>query len=440
MNAKKSSTWGVAVLVAGVLALSFLGAVPTSSAAPAQERTATVAPRGSAAVWTPYTGITFNQPTGTSEQRTRIVRRIHEAIDHTPPGETIRIATYNLGLKASADKLIAAKKRGVRVQVIVNANLIGPLEARVQRAIGRNPSQSSFLIFCKDACRNPSVHGNMHLKVYSFTRIGVTRKLLISSSSNLGGPAMHGQWNDSIAIAGEDQLFATWWALFDQLRKDRTATPRRVTYTSDRITAYFQRPFAGDAGRVSSSATVNDAPYVRLSKVSCNAPTGFGNSLGKTVITVNMRAWYGERGARLARLLALRKKYGCSVKVIGSLMSKEVVRILVGARIPVKAADWDWGPRPSTSDAEKTVYGPSCYAHLKYVTVNGAYKSRGDRLVWAGSENWSPPGLSSDEVTFEIHDAKVVKAYNDQFKRMWDSTRATHRVGIEPRTRPCAGS
>ncbi len=75
---------------------------------------------------------------------------------------------------------------------------------------------------------------------------------------------------------------------------------------------------------------------------------------------------------------------------------------------------------------------------MKSVTVNGAYDGHGDRLVWAGSENWSPPGLSSDEVTFEIHDARTVKAYNDQFARMWDSTRATHRVGIEPTTRPCA--
>lgn len=437
MSARKSSAWGAAIVTSVAVALALLGAVPASSGSAASEASVTRTARAAAA-WAPYTGITFNQPTGNVEQRTRIVRRIHEAIDHTPPGETIRIATYNLGLKASADKLIAAKRRGVRVQVVVNANLVGPLEARVQRALGKNPYRSSFLVVCSNACRNSSPAGNMHLKIYSFTRTGPTKRLLISSSSNLGGPAMHGQWNDSIALAGEVELFSTWWRLFDQLRKDQAVSPRRVTFTSDKITAYFQRPVPGSQGRVSTSSSSTDAPYARLSKVSCNAPQGFGNSSGKTVITVNMRAWYGSRGERLAQLLALRKRYGCQVRVIGSLMSKEVVAILLRARIPVKSADWDWGPRTSTSDPDKIVYGPSCYAHMKSVTVNGAYDGHGDRLVWAGSENWSPPGLSSDEVTFEIHDARTVKAYNDQFARMWDSTRATHRVGIEPTTRPCA--
>lgn len=425
-------------VVATVLALVAAGWQPAQAAPKG-----TVQPAKAAAAWSPYLGVTFNNPNGTSEQQARIVRRVNEAIDHTPAGETIRIATYNLAVTATADKLLAAHKRGVKVQVIVNSNLLGNLERRMQGRLGTNPYKSSFLVYCKNACRNGSAYGNMHLKISSFTRTGTAKRLFISSSSNLGGAAMYGQWNDSVAIAGDVGLFSAWWNLFDELRKDQTASPRRVTYVGDKIKAFYQRPVAGSTttteNRVATTrAAVGDAPYVRLSKVSCNAPAGFGNSSGKTVITVNMRAWYAARGERLAKLLALRKSYGCQVRVIGSLMSKEVVRILTNARIPVKAADWDWGPRPSTSDADVEVYGPSCYSHLKYVTVSGAYNGHGDRLVWTGSENWSPPGLSSDEVTLEIHDAKTVKAYNDQFTAMWNSARVTHRVGIEPKYRPCA--
>ncbi len=420
----------VAVL-ATVLAL--LSTPSTQAAEPAQRASQKAVP------WAPYLGITFNNPIGSFAERTVIVRRVHAAIDHTPAGETIRIATYNLGLKASADKLIAARKRGVRVQVIVNANLIGPLEKRVQRALGKNPYRSSFLYVCRDACRNSASTGNMHMKIYSFTRTGTARQLFISSSSNLGAPAMHGQWNDSVAIAGQSALFTTWWRLFDQMRKDRAVSPRRVNFVSSAVSAYFQRLVPGGAqGRVTTSRAITDAPYVRLRAVTCAAPPGFGSANRRTVITVNMRAWYGTRGERLAGLLAARKAGGCVVRVIGSLMSREVVRILLRARIPVKSADWDWGPRPSTSDAEKTIYGPSCYSHLKYVTVNGTYRGRGDHLVWTGSENWSPPGLSSDEVTLELHDARTVKRYNDQFLKMWNSRRTVHRVGIEPKSRPCA--
>lgn len=427
MTRTKRSSWLATVLVA-VMTTAGLAALPLTSPAAAGAPTAAAAP------WTPYLGVTFNQPTGNTEQQTRIVRRVNEAIDHTPPGETIRIATYNLAVTATANKLIAAHKRGVKVQIIVNANLVGALEGRMQKTLGKNPNKSSFLIYCKNACRNGSSVGNMHLKVYSFTRIGTTKRLLISSSSNLGGTAMYGQWNDSYAIAGEVELFSTWWRLFDELRKDRTASPRRVTYVSKGISAYFQRPVV----RLQGKAASGDAPYLRLSKVSCNAPAGFGNGSRKTIITVNMYGWYGTRGERLAKLLALRKSYGCVVRVIGSVVSTPVVATLKKAGIPIKAADWQWGPRTSTNDPNKIIHGPSCYSHLKYVTVNGAYDGHGDRLVWAGSENWSPPGLSSDEVTFEIHDAKVVKAYNDQFARMWASTKATHATGIEPTRRTCS--
>ncbi|WP_145724732.1 phosphatidylserine/phosphatidylglycerophosphate/cardiolipin synthase family protein [Nocardioides sp. J9] len=427
----------VAMLAVLVVALGLLPTVPPASAEPEAAPAQGEVPRARAP-WTPYTGITFNWPVGTRAERTVIARRINAAIDHTPRGETIRIATYNLGLKASADKLIRAHRRGVRVQVIVNANLVGRLEARVQRAIGKNPARTSFLYVCKRACRNSSPGGNMHLKIYSFTRTGTARRLFISSSANLAGPAVHGQWNDSVAIAGNDGLFTAWWKLFDEMRRDRAASPRRVTFSSEEVTAFFQRPGTSTPGRTTVGRAVTDAPYRRLQDVGCRAPEGFGNAAGRSVITVNMRAWYARRGERLAGLLARKKGNGCQVRVIGSLMSKEVVRILKRAGIPVRSADWDWGPRTSTSDPDKIVYGPSCYSHLKYVTVNGSYRGRGDRLVWTGSENWSPPGLGSDEVTLELHGALVTREYDRMFMRMWKSPRATHRVGPEPTSRPCA--
>ncbi|NHA01919.1 hypothetical protein G5V59_26020 [Nocardioides sp. W3-2-3] len=248
----------------------------------------------------------------------------------------------------------------MRVQVIVNANLIGPLEARVQRALGKNPNRASLPLRvprCLPQQRLDRQHAPQDLLLHPL-RHGQAA-CSSAGSSNLGGPAMHGQWNDSVAVAGQTALFTTWWRLFDQMRHDRAVSPRRVNYVSSAVSAYFQRLVPGGVqGRVTTSKAITDAPYVRLRAVTCAAPKGFGSN-GRTVITVNMRAWYATRGERLASLLAARKAGGCKVRVIGSLMSKEVVRILVRAKIPVKAADWQWGPRPSTSDADETVYGPS---------------------------------------------------------------------------------
>ena len=108
------------------------------------------------------------------------------------------------------------------------------------------------------------------------------------------------------------------------------------------------------------------------------------------------------------------------------------------ARIPVRAADWDWGEKRSLVDEDAFVYGARCYSHLKVMTVNGAFRGAPARTVFTGSENWSPPGLSSDEITLEIRNAAVLKAYNDRWWRMWGSRNATHRTGIEPTRRPCA--
>jgi phosphatidylserine/phosphatidylglycerophosphate/cardiolipin synthase-like enzyme len=201
-----------------------------------------------------------------------------------------------------------------------------------------------------------------------------------------------------------------------------------VTYTSDGLSAHFQRPVLARSS--------GDAVLDRLRRIGCRAPAGYGDSDRRTVVRINMYAWYGARGERLARAVAALPRAGCRVRVIGSVISAQVVRILKGARIPVRAADWDFGRKLSTS-GDKIIFGPRCYSHLKYLTVNGRWDGRGAKVVWTGSENWSAPALSSDEVTLQVHDTAVVQAYDRRFEAMWGSPNATHRTGIQPTRRPC---
>ncbi|GAA1520936.1 phospholipase D-like domain-containing protein [Nocardioides humi] len=393
--------------------------------------------------WLPRAGPVFNNPMGGVKKRTKVIRQVNKAIKHTPPGATIRIATYNIDRRDTARLLVKAHKRGVNVQIVVNDNLVGKVIRGLQAKLGRNRKAGSFLVICKAACRNGSRVGNLHMKVHSFSQAGAARSVVISSSSNIGYGAAAGQWNDSFTVYDDDALYDAWSTVFNQLKRDKAVKPRHLEYRSDVVGIDFQRLFgqgrsqvllhrAGKAGK-----DTNDPQLKRLRKVDCVAPAGTGDGKGHTVVRVNMYAWYAGRGEALARELASMRREGCDIAVVGSVVSGPVVRILQKAGIPIRIADWDWGQKLSTSGKEM-VHGSRCYSHLKYVTVNGTFRGIPGQVVWTGSENWSPPGLSSDEVTFEIRDPVAVAAYDAQWQRMYGSKRITHKPGPQPRSRPCA--
>lgn len=412
-------------------------AVPSSAAA----ESARVAAR--ADTWKAPVGPAFNSPNAsTPSSRLTILKRINDAIRHAPRGSVIRFSTYSIDRADTVKYLGQAHARGVKVQIVVNDNIVSPVQLRLQKRLGRSAKNSNFMIICKAACRNNARGGNQHMKTYSFSKTGASDYVIINSSANLTGGAVNGQWNDSYTVAGNKALFDSWVNIFRQQSLDRAASPRRVSYRSETLSVHYQRvkggqPTTRETVSVAKAATTGDAPLDRVNLVSCRAKPGFGAG-GRTVIRVAMYAWYGTRGERIARALAKRKSEGCQVAVIGSVMSKQVIGILRAGRIPVKAADWDFGQKLATS-GKGMVYGPRCYMHLKFMTLSGTYKGVGTAVTFTGSENWSAPSLSSDEVTYEIHDRRVAAQYTDKWKRMWASNSATHPVYREPRTRPCKG-
>ncbi|MBM9460367.1 hypothetical protein JK386_10675 [Nocardioides sp. zg-536] len=388
--------------------------------------------RKKSSTWKPPAGATFNNPLGRKASRDRVHDRIHDAIRNTPRGSTIRIATYNLDRRNTAKLLMRARKRGVAVQIVVNDNLINPVIVDLQNKLGKNPKRRNFLVICKAACRSPHPGGNQHMKIASFSRSGAAKHVVISTSGNLTYGAAAGQWNDAFSVVGDASLYNAWTQVFTQLKKDRSAKPRQLVYQSETVWAQFQR----QARSVALTPASGDQQYARLKQVSCKTAPGFGAG-GRTKVRINMYAWYGKRGERLAKRVATMAKHGCKIHVVGSVVGDSVVRILQRAGIPVRVADWDWGMKDATSGKGR-VYGARCYAHLKYVTVDGKFRGRNTKMVWTGSENWSGPGLSSDEVTFEIHDRKVLAAYNKHWYKMWKNNQITHAPGIEPIKRPCA--
>ncbi|GGR66525.1 hypothetical protein J2S40_002761 [Nocardioides luteus] len=394
-----------------------------------------VSPPASAATWSPPAGPVFNNPTGNATQRNYIIHRINNSIRYARAGSYIRFVTYNLDRTDTIKHLIAAHKRGVHVQILVNDNLISNGERTLQRQLGGNRSRPSFLYICKGACRGSS-KGNLHIKIHSFTHVGNKRNILINSSGNLGGGAAGGQWNDAQTVYASTSLWKTWLRMFKELKADKKASPRYVSWAGGSTSVGFQRTRPGATSDEIYARGSGDRVIDRLRKVGCKAPKGYG-SKGKTVLRVHMYAWYARRGERIADELVRLKKRGCVVRVIGSVTSDPVYRKLRKVGIPARDAAWDWGKKKSTS-GDKIVYGSRCYSHYKWMSVNGAFGGKGTFSVWTGSENWSPPSFSNDEVTFRFTSKSYYQSYTSRFNKMWDSKRATHKIYKEPKSRPCA--
>ena len=101
---------------AGVVMVLVLGLVQVA---------ATTTPAEAARKFTPRAGVTFNNPVGSGATNRRIYRKILQTIKATPRGQVIRIATWNLQSASATDRLLAAQRRGVKVQLIMSrTNLV----------------------------------------------------------------------------------------------------------------------------------------------------------------------------------------------------------------------------------------------------------------------------------------------------------------------------
>jgi len=429
-------------LVAGVMAVAATVAASTVDVVetPAGGPAASVAAEATAPVllpplpgWKPALRPIFNEP---GRKRSRaILNRVVRAINHTPRGETIRLATYSLDRGEVIAALRRARGRGVRVQVIVNQHTSSGLVFSLQRRLGHNPHKKNFVVTCPGRCRAPGDGGNQHAKVVSFTRSGGTRDLIIGTSGNLTSKAVYRQWNDSWAIAYDPKVFATWVAFFNQMKFQRQRGSRVVTVSQPHVanpySVWLQRTSTTAADRTAARAASQDAVLRRMRAVGCKTQHGYGTPDGRTVVRVMEYAMYGPRGVTLANEMARLKRGGCDVMVIGSVFSRQVKGIIERAGIPLRMADWLFAERDPALEDGIGGYGPRFYSHFKLMTVDGSFDRQPTKSVWTGSENWTGISFANEEIVVRFTDPGYYRSYLREFNRMWRG-RASHRPGIEP--------
>ncbi|MEV7428545.1 phospholipase D-like domain-containing protein [Nocardioides sp. NPDC092400] len=404
-----------------------LGAGPATAApaAPSARSVASVGPAALAAAppaarkgprkaWRPRAGATFNNPLGGRRERRRIVRQVIKAIDHTPRGGQIRVASWNVRNAGITRALASAHRRGATVRMIMSRGNLGTSEdpnPGVRSLVhelstngndARRPARRSHVKTCVSSCRGTS--GISHSKFFLFSRTGRARWVVMNGSFNATDLASSNQWNEIYTVRGKPGMYDAFRGTFAQMWRDK---PVRKAFTRAKVgpvTAFFY-PYAGPRARRL------DPALSELKAVRCRGARNTAS--GRTKVRIAMTSWFGERGTRLAWRVRRMQNHGCDVKIVYAVMGNEVLRILRReGRRPVRM-------RQIVQDFDGDgVYDR--YLHMKVLTIRGRY--RGDRSAWItvnGSANWSPAVLNSDEAVLRIKRPSVLRDYDRWITKLY---------------------
>lgn len=384
--------------------------------------------------YSPQTGPSFNRPLGDWSARRRNLTRVIRTIDSMPgyrqtigarpapcptdprllPGK-IRVTLYSMTDQRFANAMKAASRRCLSVQILMNNHLnrtIDPAWRTLVTSLGTSTRASSngfprrsFARRCSFGCRG---RGVLHTKMYLFEstvmapaqRRNRINDTVFVGSSNMTQNAAKVQWNDLYAVRGSAQLFRQYLDMFDRMKRDRTELRLRVYTTTNGV---YQTTF-WPQGRATDPTTVM---FRSIRCRGANGGTGIG---GKTVIYINMHAWFGTRGLAFANQVRGLYNRGCYVRVLYSFMSYAVFKKLRTGNNRMVAR------RTLFSDNGETA---SLYSHYKNIAVSGNVGAdRSTRVVWTGSNNFTNHGRRFDEVMMRIRSGAAFSAYRNQWTYM----------------------
>jgi phosphatidylserine/phosphatidylglycerophosphate/cardiolipin synthase-like enzyme len=423
------------VLAASLGAAAPGSAVVTGSAGAGQrtvEGQALTAAKPKPKKWKAPKGPYFNDP-HLKKGWFRIERKVIETIEHTPKGSTIRIAVYSFDRMPVANALIAAHRRGVKVQMLLNDHQDTRAMQAIRREIGTNRKSKNFIYKCTASCRGTANEfNNMHSKFYTFSEAGKAKDLVAVGSANMMLNADLHQWNDLYFTDGDHELFRQFVDLFNDMRKDYSkrqpprffcGTPANGVACDDSLDKHTAWAFPRLSG------PKNDLVLDMLNKVQCLTDDGAGG-VTRTKLALSMHTMRGARGDYLAA--AVRRKFaeGCDFRVMYGLIGYHTKGVLgaptARGRIPLRSTGLDYNLEDDY-DLNKDGIDDlilSYYSHQKYLVVQGTYNGVPDTsMVLTGSSNWASLSTGNDEAWLTIRGARVAKKYLNNYDYQWNNTR-----------------
>ncbi|MFL6060131.1 MAG: phospholipase D-like domain-containing protein [Marmoricola sp.] len=343
----------------------------------------------------------------------RIKTHIIRTINSVPRGGQIRIITWSFSSTDYLRALVAAKKRGVSVQVILASgnNDYTISYPGLKKALGgdrwkKDATRGSWVYRCVRSCRGTG--GTMHAKVFLFSQAYNTRFITMSGSGNFTDFAAKGQWNQLYTDTNNQAVYDSVNRVFISMKHDVPAKPRELALKFP-TTTYFFTPMA-------APEAVYDFVWQGLRQVQC---TGTSIKGGRTKIRISMYTWRDRRGDWMAKQVRKLWNEGCDVRIIYAIMGNRNKAILYSpkgrGRIPMRQTI-------QVDDLHRPVW----YLHQKYIVIGGHVGTTPTTYqVYQGSFNFSDLGMRSDE------NMQLLNGYSNYAPFMADF----NQVWVQPETR-----
>jgi hypothetical protein len=376
----------------------------------------------------PRSGPSFNNPLGSQSAQRRNLTRVINTVRSMPgfkqpyvssapcpktvaaSPSVIRISLYSMTDSKFAAAMRNASLRCVSVQMLMNNHLSVLNDrafARLQKTLKWDTTKVSFAKRCYYGCRG---RGVLHTKMYLFDSQlpwhtpGATdiHDAVMFGSSNMTKNASRVQWNDLYGVRRNARLFADLNRYFGYMKLDNGFRRTKDPYTTVgpyRVTFWPVRPKS------------RDPEIAALRSIRCGN-TGSAGAGGRSDVYINMHAWFGPRGRHFMRVVRGLYHRGCRIHILYSFMTHQVFSALkrgTGSRMSVR----------------RTIYSTNgdrfadLYSHFKNILVSGNVGGHpGSRMVWTGSNNFTPDGDHFDEMMVRISSGKVFRAYRQHFRYM----------------------
>ncbi len=367
----------------------------------------------------------FAVPTAAGVGDPTLENKILELIAGAPKGSRIRIALYHWTRTSVAKAIVAASKRGVAIEIVLDrqenetARLapgaadpenadddvddedvdVDPDDALADgvssKALGaavkilQDGLPAGSITFCTRGAGSCQGNHINHSKIFMFSTTGSAKQVVVQSSANLTSFKLH---NNLVIVRNDAALYKGYLSYFNSLKARHLNLDYYRSKPGDHnVIAYFFPRAQGD--------TIMSV----LDKVKCTS---------NSKIRVAM-AFFTDGRKAVATKLGQLQHAGCDVRVVmrkaGPSSSANMIKILKDAHVKVGLFPTNHGTN----------------IHSKYLLIDSAYltgsKHPHRKLVYTGSHNYTGGALrSNDEQLLRVDDATVF----DAFARNWDAIRA----------------